>query len=416
VLGGHDQNRETDECREKIPVKRAIVHSAYNDVTLENDIMILELESPSAYGSFAIPMYASGTTPNFEAEGTLLEVAGWGTTAYLGTQSALLQKVEVPVYDQQACYAAYQLTGDYTNNIICAGIGGKDSCQGDSGGPLFARQGNLGFQLVGIVSWGIDCAVEGKPGVYTKVSQYTQWVLDTIGNGGGITTPGPITAPPTNGGVHPTPGPITAPPTNGGVRPTMHPTLPPTVRPTLPPSPTPSGCDDNTLTFTFETKIESLLTHEDVFIIPAGSDSVRVVLFNEQQDLDLALFDMSKENQAIVAWCGNNNCLEGVLGMDGLERNAEYSGLSIKYSGYNGVRNIAGYEFIEIQGRRSAPLMVKAMAYSPSTQATSEGKVTIGFADTMEKLITSQQEIGGGKSIRTRKVLPTRPSMRRSTA
>ena len=53
--------------------------------------------------------------------------------------------------------------------MICAGETGKDSCQGDSGGPVVAGSGDNARQ-VGIVSWGLGCAQEGYPGVYTNVA------------------------------------------------------------------------------------------------------------------------------------------------------------------------------------------------------------------------------------------------------
>jgi len=57
--------------------------------------------------------------------------------------------------------------------MMCAGyfVSTRDSCDGDSGGPLIVDN-----TLVGIVSWGGDCAEDGFPGVYTKVQNYISWI------------------------------------------------------------------------------------------------------------------------------------------------------------------------------------------------------------------------------------------------
>ncbi|KAM9456747.1 polyserase-2-like [Clarias gariepinus] len=65
--------------------------------------------------------------------------------------------------------------------MLCAGLlqGGKDSCQGDSGGPLVIKQGSQWIQA-GIVSFGKECALENFPGVYSRISQYQDWISKII--------------------------------------------------------------------------------------------------------------------------------------------------------------------------------------------------------------------------------------------
>lgn len=63
--------------------------------------------------------------------------------------------------------------------------GGKDACQGDSGGPLWQWTGNsydpeVRAELVGIVSYGKKCALKDKPGIYTKVSAFLDWIKEKV--------------------------------------------------------------------------------------------------------------------------------------------------------------------------------------------------------------------------------------------
>ena len=62
--------------------------------------------------------------------------------------------------------------------MICAGVpdGGKDACLGDSGGPLV-----VGDKLVGIVSWGLSCALTDYPGVYSNVATLRSFVTEQTG-------------------------------------------------------------------------------------------------------------------------------------------------------------------------------------------------------------------------------------------
>lgn len=51
--------------------------------------------------------------------------------------------------------------------------------QGDSGGPLTCER-NQTHYIYGVVSWGDSCGEEGKPGVYTKVIKYMDWINSKI--------------------------------------------------------------------------------------------------------------------------------------------------------------------------------------------------------------------------------------------
>lgn len=107
--------------------------------------------------------------------------------------SLVLQEGYVPLVDAETCrtrlaerIAEWGLTDVYEGVTLdetaqfCAGEGGIDACQGDSGGP-FVRRGEDGAPVqTGIVSWGLGCARPDSPGVYVRVSAYTDWISEVM--------------------------------------------------------------------------------------------------------------------------------------------------------------------------------------------------------------------------------------------
>lgn len=159
---------------------RAIPHHSYN-ATLNkynHDIALLELDKPLTLNSYVTPIcVADKDYTNIFLKFGSGYVSGWGRVFSRGRSASILQHLKVPLVDRATCLRSTKFT--IHNNMFCAGFheGGKDSCQGDSGGPHVTEVEGTSF-LTGIISWGEECAVKGKYGIYTKVSRYVNWIKE----------------------------------------------------------------------------------------------------------------------------------------------------------------------------------------------------------------------------------------------
>ncbi|KAI4881434.1 hypothetical protein NFI96_014473 [Prochilodus magdalenae] len=179
VVGEFDITK-SDPDEQVLKVNRVIAHPKFNPKTFNNDIALVELSSPVVLSERVTPVcLPSDTEP---PAGTPCLVAGWGSLYEDGPSADVVMEAKVPLLSQGTCRSALgkELL---TNTMFCAGYlsGGIDSCQGDSGGPLIFQDRISGrFQLYGITSWGDGCGEKGKPGVYTRVTAFTDWILSEI--------------------------------------------------------------------------------------------------------------------------------------------------------------------------------------------------------------------------------------------
>lgn len=172
VLGEHNQlvNEGTEK---ELSIKEIIIHEKYDSDTNDNDIALFRLPEDVQFNRYIKPI----CLPKEDVDANVLCITtGWGDTKSTGNES-LLNQVYVPVVSRIQCNEPNWYAGQLTDNMICAGYpeGRKDSCQGDSGGPMVCLTEGR-WKLLGLTSWGYDCALSNHPGIYTRVTRYLGWI------------------------------------------------------------------------------------------------------------------------------------------------------------------------------------------------------------------------------------------------
>jgi trypsin len=158
-------------------VKKIIVHPEYDEVTLNNDIAIWKLDT-AVDNSEAFVDLDNGPFGN--QVGLTNVVMGWGALGYENrTRPNALQEAQLPIADLDKCKKAYEGRKNTVNTttMLCAGTdeGKPNPCVHDSGGPLGVMNKDK-FTLVGIISFGEKCGEPGYPEVFTRVSNYIDWI------------------------------------------------------------------------------------------------------------------------------------------------------------------------------------------------------------------------------------------------
>ncbi|KAH0626615.1 hypothetical protein JD844_001695 [Phrynosoma platyrhinos] len=137
-------------------IGQIIVHPYYAGDGLSGDIALVRLKEPVSFSRTILPICLPTTTdPEPFPVGMPCWVTGWGNLYPDDSFESLWTKA-----------------------------------MGDSGGPLACKQNNTWY-LAGLVSFGLSCSEPNRPGVYTRVTSYMDWIQRTMAKN---------TA--TSGGVH----------------------------------------------------------------------------------------------------------------------------------------------------------------------------------------------------------------------
>lgn len=190
VLGLHKISENRNELPRnfesrpiEMSLKNLIVHPGYDCNKVANDIALIELHDTIEFRQEISPI-CMATESSSIREGASGIVSGWGWTnedQTIGDRPDVLQQASVEFWDNGKCtdsFRSQQKQIEITPTQLCAGkaAGGIDSCFADSGGPLVNDQ-NV---IVGVVSTGIGCGRAGLPGVYTRVSEFSEWIESVV--------------------------------------------------------------------------------------------------------------------------------------------------------------------------------------------------------------------------------------------
>jgi len=205
LLGGHSYANPPEGSKIHA-LRRIIMHPTYgSSPATRYDFCLLELDEPAQFGRTIVPVCLPSVADG--GAGSKCYVTGWGNTGprralgsteYMRLIEALdggklpknvaatlrgtsvLHQVDVNISEQSYCNTQYN--GVIDDSMVCAAAPGKDTCQGDSGGPLVCDRadGQPGFVLVGVTSWGRGCAQPSYPGVYGRTAHALDWITETM--------------------------------------------------------------------------------------------------------------------------------------------------------------------------------------------------------------------------------------------
>lgn len=184
-LGAHRRRHNDSSINEQqLHLSYIVMHPQYREIGFVNDIALLRTQQPALLTNFVRPACLPSANSIIQ-DGRQCTVLGWGQLQEVERRFPdTLQEVDLPLISTRRCRRIAPALPQYrvTKNMFCAGFerGGRDACLGDSGGPLLCQGREGHWELTGVTSNGYGCARVGRPGVYTNVAQYRQWIDRTL--------------------------------------------------------------------------------------------------------------------------------------------------------------------------------------------------------------------------------------------
>uniref|UniRef100_A0A182UNU2 Peptidase S1 domain-containing protein n=1 Tax=Anopheles merus TaxID=30066 RepID=A0A182UNU2_ANOME len=175
---------EDDEFAQQIAIARLIVHPSYRASRKYFDMALIELAEQA---NFTEAVCSACLWQEKHLPTGSMDAVGFGATGFGESLSPTLQRVVLKHLERDECdnriaVNKRQMPDGFRSDQFCAAGSGMDTCEGDSGGPIGVKLFNVGGALIplvtGVVSFGTPCTA-GSTGVYSKVSEYVEWIQRT---------------------------------------------------------------------------------------------------------------------------------------------------------------------------------------------------------------------------------------------
>lgn len=174
VIYGHTDFRSG----QKMQATKMLRHENFDAPRFYNDIAILLVAGEFQYGKSVKPICLPTSPVDIFNKDVI--VAGWGYLEQDGRAVNNLRYTVVKVLPDAKCAKKFQNNAYRTDIMYCAYRLNTDACQGDSGGPLVTQSEGGRYIQVGIVSYGIGCALKDMPGVYARLEALMPWLKENI--------------------------------------------------------------------------------------------------------------------------------------------------------------------------------------------------------------------------------------------
>lgn len=167
---------------QSISIADLFTFNGFNQASLIHDIALIELSLPIVFRSTAQPIRYS--TIDELAQPLEATIIGWGASFEGGPPSTRLLCGTIDnLHADCSAYNVDEYTEDF---MICAGSesGTVAPCQFDEGSPLVQEtyvEGNAELIAIGIMSKNQGCSNAMIPTIYTRLSAYSSWFIQTAG-------------------------------------------------------------------------------------------------------------------------------------------------------------------------------------------------------------------------------------------